>query len=436
MKRPDRTGTAIETGTLPSIRARLSRALLAWSGLWGAAVAATIMLAVPHEVNELLDDTLQASAEVLGMLLSTQSTGVVPQAPGGARAAPALPSERFAWQLVGPDGGLLLRSAQAPDVALCTTATAGFSDTEEWRVFGAALGGDGRMLYVAQTLAERREAQFEVAFSSALATLAIGLLGHLWLRARVRHELSPLETLSHRLARHDPTAAAGSLGIAEREELQPVHAAIDDLGRRLAQRIATERAFSAHAAHALRTPLAGIDAQLAVALRECPPALQQRLRRSREAAARLQRVVAALLILFRGNVELRCPPVDLSALIARLPVEGLEVVATRGAVVEADADLLAAALLNLFDNALRYGATRVEVSVPTEATLRVHDNGPGVSTERRLALQRAIKGEADAPGTGLGLRLAALVARAHHGDLRLPMTSQGFAVELVLRPVG
>ncbi len=426
---------AAKRGNLPSIRARLSRALLAWSALWGVAVAATIMLAVPHEVNELLDDTLQASAEVLGMLLSTQSTAAVQQATSSVRTAPALPSERFAWQVVGPDGGVRLRSAQAPGVALRTTATAGFSDTEDWRVFGTALGGDGRMLYVAQTLAERREAQFEVAFSSALATLAIGLLGHLWLRARVRHELSPLEALSHRLARHDPTAAGATLGEAEREELQPVHAAIDDLGTRLAQRIASERAFSAHAAHALRTPLAGIDAQLAVALRECPPALQSRLRRSREAAARLQRVVAALLALFRSDAELHCAPVDLSALIARLPVQRLEVVASPGAVIEADADLLAAALLNLFDNALRYGATRVEVSVPTTSTLRVHDDGPGVSAERRLALQQAIAGQADASGTGLGLRLAALVARAHHGDLRLPMTSQGFAVELVLGPL-
>jgi signal transduction histidine kinase len=138
--------------------------------------------------------------------------------------------------------------------------------------------------------------------------------------------------------------------------------------------------------------------------------------------------------MFRSNVELRRASVDLPALVARLPVEGLLVEAAPGATVDADADLLAAALLNLFDNALRYGARRVQVSVPAPGTVRVEDDGPGVTSERRQALQGAVDSEADAAGTGLGLRLAALVARAHHGSLVLPAVGQGFAVELVLQP--
>ncbi len=421
---------------LPSIRGRLSRALLGWSAVWGVAVAATIMLAVPHEVNELLDDTLQASAEVLGVLLSTSPETFAARESGSAPAVPALPSERFAWQLVAADGAVLLRSPHAPQAALRATATPGFTDTDDWRVFGTSLGSSGRVLYVAQTQAERREAQFEVAFGSALATLAIGLLGHLWLRARVRHELAPLEALSQRLARHDPTASGASLGLAEREELQPVHAAIDDLGARLARRVANERAFSAHAAHALRTPLAGIDAQLAVALRESPSTLQPRLKRTREAAARLQRVVAALLAMFRSSGELQRRTIDLNDLIARLPVEGLAVDVPPASTLDADADLLAAALLNLLDNALRYGAQRVLVSVPAPGTVRVHDDGPGTAPGRRAALQQAIDGQADAGGTGLGLRLADLVARAHGGRLVLPAVGEGFAVDLVLGPAG
>jgi len=49
--------------------------------------------------------------------------------------------------------------------------------------------------------------------------------------------------------------------------------------------VAAERAFNAHAAHALRTPLAGLDAQIAVALREAPEPLQGRLERIRAGAA-------------------------------------------------------------------------------------------------------------------------------------------------------
>lgn len=421
---------------LPSIRDRLSRALLGWSAVWGVAVATAIMLAVPHEVDELLDDTLEASADVLAVLLALNAD-VFPTdgVRAAGRAVSAGSSKRFAWQVVGPEG-VLLSSPRAPPAPLRATPTPGFTDTRDWRVFGTALGDDGRMLYVAQTMDERREAQFEVGLGAALTALAVGLLGHLRLRSRVRHELAPLEALSQRLALHDPTAPGASLGPAEREELQSVHAAIDDLGHRLARRVSHERAFSAHAAHALRTPLAGIDAQLAVALRESPPAVQPRIKRAREAAARLQRVVAALLALFRSNAELMRTPVDLQALLARLPVEGLAVEVQPGAALDADEDLVAAALLNLLDNALRYGAHRVLVSVTEPGTVRIQDDGPGVPAARRRVLQQAVDQAADGAGTGLGLRLADLVARAHGGRLVLPDVAAGFAVDLSLGQPG
>ena len=69
-----------------------------------------------------------------------------------------------------------------------------------------------------------------------------------------------------------------------RQELVPMVNAISGLGDRLASHVAHERAFAAHAAHALRTPLAGMDAQLAVAIRQCDPAVRGRLEQTREAA--------------------------------------------------------------------------------------------------------------------------------------------------------
>lgn len=412
---------------LPSIRRRLADALLWWSLAWSVAVAAAVWLAARHEVDELLDDTLRASAEVLGAMLS--GTAAVP--PPAAQA-----SGRFAWQVVDAGGGVTARSAQAPAQPMHGTPSAGFSDTAGWRVFGTPLGEDGRILYVAQTRAERVEAHTEVVLGAVTSALAIGLLGHLWLRARVRRELEPLQRLSSRLAAHDPAADpprdGGGLGAAEREELQPVHAAIDALAQRLAQRIADERAFAGHAAHALRTPLAGIDAQLAVAMRETPPELQPRLRRARDAAARLQAVVAALLGLFRSGAAPRRERVALGALIARIPLEGLAVQVDPAATLDADPDLLTAALINLLDNSRRHGATHVEVGVSLPATLWLRDDGSGIEPSRLAALQAAIDAQDYEERTGLGLMLADRVARAHGGALGLPQVARGFAVELRL----
>lgn len=427
---------------LPSIRNRLAHALLGWSLLFSLAIALAVWLAARHEADELLDDSLRASAEVLSSVLRPLAEVPVPQQLGMPLAAiESNGGHRFAWQLVDTDARVLLRSAGAPELAWRVTPDKGFSDLPGWHVHATPLGAGNRMLYVAQSREERDEAAMEVTMSTVLAALAVALLGHVWLRAKVNHELAPLQELSRRLASHDPLQPGASLGRAARQELQPMHEAIDALGRRLAHRLSSERAFSAHAAHALRTPLAGIDVQLAVALREAPAALQPRLQRVREAAHRLQRVVVALLTLFRSSDEPKPQTVDLATLCSRLHVEGLQVEVDPGVLLRADPDLLSAALLNLLDNALRHGAQRVHISLPAPQTLRLHDDGSGSTPAQREALRQGLaqqrQGGSDVVDpahalSGLGLLLADLVARSHGGALALPEVEQGFAVELRL----
>lgn len=420
---------------LPSIRSRLTRLLVGTAVVWGLLVPGAVWLAVRGEVEELLDEALQASAEVLGRLLDAAGMPAVP-ASGAAAQAGNGPQEDFAWQLIGPGGVLLLRSKRAPEQPWLPLPTQGFVDAASgWRLYGLRLSDGEHTLYVAQTRAERRETQTEVALNVAWVTLAIGAVSAVWLRRRLRRELQPLVELPHELARYEPLAPAVPLAAASRRELQVVHDAIEALGERLARRVANERAFSAHAAHALRTPLAGIDTQLAVAQREAPASLQPRLARVREAAGRLTRVVSALLALFRSGAELQWRAVGLQTLLARLPHEELEVRVDDGAQLFADDDLLTAALINLLDNAVRHRATRVEIGVRAEQgqqVLRLVDNGEGVAPERRAELADALDSQAYEGGMGLGLMLADLVARAHGGRLTLPAVEQGFAVELQL----
>ncbi len=429
---------ASATGRTPSIRTRLANALLVWSLAWGVAMAVAVWLTTGNEVDELLEDSLRSSAELLAALSGANAAAngaAANSAAGVAPPAAQLSSDDYAWQVVTADGRVELRSAVAPDTPWRATPSAGFSDVPGWRLYGLALGPDGRMLYAAQSHAERSETRDEVVLSTVIAALSIGLLGHFWLRARVRDETAALQTLSERVLAHDVSAPGATLGPAERSELEPVHAAIDQLTRELARRMATERAFSGHAAHALRTPLAGIDAQLAVALRECPESLRPRLQRVREAATRLQRVVAALLGLFRSGAE---PPqrrsLALDALVSRLPIEGLDVKVDSGAALQADPDLLAAALLNLLDNAVRHGARNVTIEAPDMRTLRMRDDGPGIDATRLRELRGALAAQTYDAGTGLGLMLADRVARAHGGELLLPDAPEGFAVELRLGP--
>lgn len=419
------------SGPLPSIRGRLGGALLLWSVLGSTAIAIAVTLAARHEVDELLDETLEAAAAVLSALLPPAVDGPTQV----IEAPPQSPDAReFAWQVVAADGRLLLRSNGAPDAPWHAAAQVGFGEVTGWRLLGVTLAAPGHTLYVGHTLEERREARAEVTLAALLGTFGVALLGVLALRATVRTELEPLAEWSQRLADSEPEHAA-ALAPPTRAELVPMHAALQSLTRRLEERIARERAWSAHAAHALRTPLAGIDAQLAVARQEAPPELRPRLERARAAAARLQRVVDALIGLFRSEGELRRTRQPLGPLLQRLPVAGVEVeVAPGHDLVEADADLLTAALANLLDNAARHGARHVRVRAEALQRLRVDDDGPGVDAAQRAELQAALDSERYDGRTGLGLMLADRVARAHGGRVVLPASDAGFAVELQLGP--
>jgi signal transduction histidine kinase len=108
-------------------------------------------------------------------------------------------------------------------------------------------------------------------------------------------------------------------------------------------------------------------------------------------------------------------------------------------------ELIGQALANLIDNALKYGASdtpggggEVVVSVHGDARtveIAVADRGAGIPAgDRERVLDRFVRLEdsRSRPGSGLGLSLAAAVARLHGGRLRVDDNEPGLRVVLVL----
>ena len=102
--------------------------------------------------------------------------------------------------------------------------------------------------------------------------------------------------------------------------------------------------------------------------------------------------------------------------------------------------LLAQAISNLIENAIRYGASggRIKVRVePTERNIRIEiaDRGPGIPRERREEARRRF-GRLDTSrsdeGAGLGLALAESIAHLHNGQLLLEDNGPGLLTVLVL----
>jgi hypothetical protein len=95
--------------------------------------------------------------------------------------------------------------------------------------------------------------------------------------------------------------------------------------------------------------------------------------------------------------------------------------------IEGNRSLIAQALANLVDNAIKYtpagGKARIRVAITeTGVDLSVADSGPGISlADRPRVTERFVRLEASrsSPGTGLGLSLVAAVAHFHNAELVL-----------------
>jgi len=210
---------------------------------------------------------------------------------------------------------------------------------------------------------------------------------------------------------------------------------------------ATRAALLARISHELRTPAAAVRSLLdALAIEGAVPAGErpQYLGLISDEAGRLSEGVERLLHAARGGGSrpLAKARVDLvawaEAAAARWStrLDGLTLDAPGALLIEADPDRLDEAIDALLDNARKYGAAPVALTLRATrggARLVVEDAGPGVPRRHRRAifdrLARVEGRPGDPGGFGLGLWAAREVARAHGGDLRLEGTNR-FALTL------
>jgi signal transduction histidine kinase len=114
--------------------------------------------------------------------------------------------------------------------------------------------------------------------------------------------------------------------------------------------------------------------------------------------------------------------------------------------VKGNRELVSQALANLVDNAIKYSEPSAANGVPAEIDVRaslsgdrvqlvVADRGPGIAEgERPRVVERFVRLEQSRsqPGSGLGLSLAAAVARLHGGELALEDNEPGLKCIIAL----
>ncbi|MGH9346809.1 MAG: sensor histidine kinase [Vicinamibacterales bacterium] len=153
---------------------------------------------------------------------------------------------------------------------------------------------------------------------------------------------------------------------------------------------------------------------------------------------RLERIdlvplVEAAVERFRAEAHGRRVPIRFEAGAAALPVEG-------------DPQAIEQVILNLLENALKYGDDHNDVFVRVEtaggrARISVHDRGTGIHAEDLAHVfekfYRGRNGDRGRQGFGLGLALVASIVRAHRGHVRVDSEAgrgSTFYIELPAAP--
>ncbi len=186
----------------------------------------------------------------------------------------------------------------------------------------------------------------------------------------VNRGLRPLRAVAADIATVDARHLARRIGGPDvPKEMRPVVRQLNDLLERLQAAFERERAFLAGAAHELRTPLAGLRAQIEVCLRRVRTDDEYRgtLEESLETAVSLQHIVNSLLQISRLESQGEPPavePVDAAALLAEQREHVREAMRKRrlrldwgvpeSLPVQTDAQLLRAVVSNLLVNAADY----------------------------------------------------------------------------------
>ncbi|WP_114394002.1 extracellular solute-binding protein [Oleisolibacter albus] len=291
-------------------------------------------------------------------------------------------------------------------------------------------------IVVAQTREERNALTQSLFLNSFRHIILLVLVstGLVWFG--VRQALAPLTFLGDLIRSRRPNDFS-PIEAAAPTEVRQLLGAINTLTGRLHGHLESTKTFLADMAHQIRTPLAALRSQAELALEgRDPDKLRRSVERIHHNAVEASELTTQLLshaMVVHRSEALHPAMLDLTLLanqvvqraatlaedtVFRVEQDGEDPVTVCG-----DAVILREALVNLVDNAVKYGgqAGAVEMRLyPGDGTrgpvVEVADRGPGIPDEEKPAvLSRFGRGSSSAGtvGSGLGLAIVAAVADGH-----------------------
>jgi two-component system, OmpR family, sensor histidine kinase QseC len=333
----------------------------------------------------------------------------------------------------------------------------GFSEVEynheKWRIYTQAVPDSAVTIEVGEKKALRNKLVANIllhlSFSLLILVPAVGLL--IWLG--IKSGLGTIRTLVRAIRSRSPDDLS-SIPVEDLpHDLSPLGKSINQLLAKLEHSLTAERRFSDHAAHQLRTPLAGLKLQLQMLAKEDGEsermALIDDLTRSTNRATHLVEQLLRAARVSHQPVNMKALPLyhataSVIAEMATVAAEKQLDISLEGqeeASVRADELLMKLMIGNLMDNAIKYTSVsgKIRISVlPQDGMwcLSISDTGPGISeSEREAVFHRFYRADnAVTDGAGLGLAIVGEIIDRMSAQIALktPENGQGLRVEVLL----
>jgi signal transduction histidine kinase len=325
------------------------------------------------------------------------------------------------------------------------------------------LSGGFRLL-VGRDLEERarmREIIVAAARGSVALVVVLGLAGGFFVARRVLKRFDAVTDTTERIMAGDLSGRLPVKGIGD--ELDRLALNLNAMLERIEALMRGLKEVSDNIAHDLKTPLTRLRNRCEAALRTAKTENDYRgaLESMIDESDGLIRTFDALLMIARAESGqardnmIEFDPGEIVRGVGELyePLaeeKGLALIvdASGGARIKGNRELLSQALANLVDNAIKYARpltaqnaespAEIVLSARTEGDrvlLGVADRGPGIpAADRARVVERFVRlsDAAAEPGSGLGLSLAAAVARLHGGELTLEDNAPGLRVLISL----
>jgi two-component system sensor histidine kinase TctE len=309
---------------------------------------------------------------------------------------------------------------------------------------------------VAETINKRRSMIRYIVLAVVTPQILLIFVVCFYIWIGIKSGLHPLNALAREIAQRSPQDLTLIPDSRVPLEVRILTHTINNLLQKLASAMVAQRGFIENAAHQLRTPLSGLKIQAERALRiHDLAAMQPALVHIKNCADQVSHLNTQLLMLARSEAVMesvqKFSPVDLYALSREICMDWVPKALEREMELSFDGPiepvfvqgiqtLLRELLINILDNAIRYGRRQGQILVTLKATpypiLIVEDNGPGIPESELDKIFERFYRIPGSPGEGCGLGLAIVkeIADLHKACVRVEQVacSGGTRIEVFL----